>query len=84
MALASAAATSSFKLITYLLRAASADGVIEAADVALMAEDLAKIEEALAVGYKARRVSDQNIIFTLLMLGVTNGLADGTGAAACA
>ncbi|BAU49688.1 cadmium transporter ATPase [Sulfurifustis variabilis] len=48
--------------------AAGTDAAIEAADVALMADDLGKIEEALRLGRKARRVSAQNIVFSILVL----------------
>ena len=48
--------------------AAGSDAAIEAADIALMADDLGKLEEALFLGRKARRVSLQNIVFALLVL----------------
>lgn len=48
--------------------AAGADAAIEAADIALMADDLGKLEEALLLGRKARRVSRQNVAFSLLVL----------------
>ena len=57
--------------------AAGTDAAIEAADVALMADDLAKINEALQLGRKARRVSAQNIVFSLLVLGAMIPLALG-------
>lgn len=50
--------------------AAGADAAIEAADIALMADDLGKLEEALRLGHKARRVSRQNVVFSLLVLAV--------------
>jgi len=50
--------------------AAGTDAAIEAADIALMADDLGKLEEALRLGRKARRVSRQNIIFSLIVLVV--------------
>ncbi|NOY87310.1 MAG: cation-translocating P-type ATPase [Deltaproteobacteria bacterium] len=50
--------------------AAGTDAAIEAADVALMADDLAKLEEAILLGHKARRVGRQNIIFALIILGI--------------
>ena len=50
--------------------AAGTDAAIEAADIALMADDLDKITEALQVGRKARRVSWQNIIFAVIVLAV--------------
>ena len=54
---------------------AGSDAAIEAADVALMADDLAKVAEALRLGRKARRVSVQNITFSLLVLAVLIPLA---------
>ena len=48
--------------------AAGSDAAIEAADIALMADDLAKLEEAMQLGRKARRVSYQNIVFAILVL----------------
>lgn len=48
--------------------AAGTDAAIEAADVALMADDLSKVGEALRLGAKARRVSTENIVFSLLLL----------------
>ena len=56
---------------------AGADAAIEAADVALMADDLAKVSEALALGVKARRISAQNIVFSILILAIMIPLAVG-------
>jgi len=50
--------------------AAGTDAAIEAADIALMADDLAKLEEAMRLGRKARRVSAQNIVFSLIVLAI--------------
>ena len=50
--------------------AAGTDAAIEAADIALMADDLAKLEEAMRLGRKARRVSAQNIVFALIVLAI--------------
>ncbi|MFZ5862404.1 MAG: heavy metal translocating P-type ATPase [Nitrospirota bacterium] len=50
--------------------AAGSDAAIEAADVALMADDLAKVVEAIRLGRKARRISAQNIVFSVLLLAV--------------
>lgn len=50
--------------------AAGTDAAIEAADIALMADDLGKLEEAMLLGRKARLVSHQNIIFSLIVLAV--------------
>jgi len=50
--------------------AAGTDVAIEAADIALMADDLGKLEEAMLLGRKARMVSRQNIIFSLIVLAV--------------
>ena len=54
---------------------AGSDAAIEAADVALMADDLAKVGEALRLGRKARRVSMQNIVFSVMLLAVMIPLA---------
>ncbi len=54
---------------------AGSDAAIEAADVALMADDLAKVGEALRLGRKARRVSVQNIVFSVLVLAFMIPLA---------
>ncbi len=48
--------------------AAGTDAAIEAADIALMADDLGKLEEAMLLGRKARRVSLQNIVFAITVL----------------
>ena len=48
--------------------AAGTDAAIEAADIALMSDDLGKLEEAMLLGRKARRVSKQNIIFAITVL----------------
>ncbi len=50
--------------------AAGTDAAIEAADIALMADDLAKLLEAIHIGRKARRVSHENIVFAILVLAV--------------
>jgi len=47
---------------------AGTDAAIEAADVALMADDLSKLVEAVHLGRKARRVSLENIVFALTVL----------------
>ena len=44
------------------------DAAIEAADVALMGDDLSKVPEAIAFGKKARSVSTQNIVFSIAVL----------------
>lgn len=54
---------------------AGADAAIEAADIALMADDLTKVSYALRLGKRARVVSSQNIIFSLLILAVLIPLA---------
>jgi Cd2+/Zn2+-exporting ATPase len=46
------------------------DAAIEAADVALMADDLSKVLEAIAFGKRARVISRQNIVFSLAVLAV--------------
>ena len=50
--------------------AAGADAAIEAADIALMSDDLGKLLEAMQLGKKARRVSMQNIVFAIAVLVV--------------
>ena len=50
--------------------AAGTDAAIEAADIALMADDLEKLVEALHFGHKARRVSMQNIVFAITVLAI--------------
>ena len=55
--------------------AAGTDAAVEAADIALMADDLGKVEEALRFGRKARRVSAQNIVFSLAVLAILIPLA---------
>src|SRR5579884_4258337 len=54
---------------------AGADAAIEAADTALMADDLRKVISALNLGRRARQVSRQNIVFSLLLLAVLIPLA---------
>ncbi|MBI5247863.1 MAG: cation-translocating P-type ATPase, partial [Desulfomonile tiedjei] len=49
---------------------AGTDAAIEAADVALMADDLTKISDALRLGKKARKISIQNIVFSICILAV--------------
>lgn len=49
---------------------AGTDAAIEAADVALMADDLEQAAYALRLGGAARRISRQNIVFSLALLGV--------------
>ena len=55
--------------------AAGTDAALEAADVALMKDDLMKVAEALARGQKARRISMQNIVFSLAVLAAMIPLA---------
>jgi len=49
---------------------AGTDAAVEAADVALMADDLSKIPYALRLGKRSRMISRQNIVFSLFILGV--------------
>lgn len=49
---------------------AGTDAAIEAADVALMGEDLRAVSEALHLGRRTRRISSQNIVFSILLLAV--------------
>lgn len=54
---------------------AGSDAAIEAADVALMADDLRQVPAALEYGRKARRVSRQNIVLSLAVLAAMIPLA---------
>ena len=54
---------------------AGSDAAIEAADVALMAEDLSKVGDALRLGRRVRQVSMQNITFSVAVLAVMIPLA---------
>ncbi len=49
---------------------AGTDAAIEAADVALMADDLRQVAYAIRLGRVARTISAQNIVFSLLVLSV--------------
>ncbi|MFN3928799.1 MAG: heavy metal translocating P-type ATPase, partial [Thermoflexus sp.] len=51
------------------------DAAIEAADVALMADDLRQVAFAIRLGRKVRRISAQNIAFSLMVLAVLIPLA---------
>ncbi len=46
------------------------DAAIEAADVALMADDLTKVPYAINLGKRTKRISGQNIVFSILILAV--------------
>jgi Cd2+/Zn2+-exporting ATPase len=48
--------------------AAGTDAAIEAADVALMSDDLTKVAYAIRLGRRARAIGRQNITFSLLVL----------------
>jgi len=50
--------------------AIGSDAAIEAADVALMSEDLGKVAHALRLGRRVRRISRQNIVFSLILLAI--------------
>ncbi|MFQ5657298.1 MAG: heavy metal translocating P-type ATPase [Candidatus Methylomirabilales bacterium] len=49
---------------------AGTDAAIEASDVALMADALPKISYAIHLGKRAQRISGQNIVLSLAVLGV--------------
>ena len=49
---------------------AGSDAAIEAADVALMADDLEQAAYALRLGGGARSISRQNIVFSLTLLAL--------------
>jgi len=44
------------------------DAAIEAADVALMADDLRKLPEAFTLGRRTQRISRQNLVFSIAIL----------------
>lgn len=46
------------------------DAAIDAADVALMADDITKVSEALRLGRRASRISHQNLLFSIVLLAV--------------
>ena len=46
------------------------DAAIEAADVALMADDITKVAEALRLGRRATGISRQNLLFSIVLLAV--------------
>ncbi len=50
--------------------AIGSDVAIEAADVALMADDLSEIPDAIRYGKKSRSIIRQNIVFSIIILGV--------------
>jgi heavy metal translocating P-type ATPase len=50
--------------------AIGSDAAIEAADIALMSEDLGKVAHALRLGRRVRRISRQNIVFSLILLAI--------------
>lgn len=50
--------------------AAGTDAAIEAADVALMGDDITKIAYAIELGRRSKTISQQNIVFSLLLLVV--------------
>ena len=50
--------------------AAGTDAAIEAADVALMADDLSKVSYALRIGRRSNHLGRQNIAFALATLAI--------------
>jgi Cd2+/Zn2+-exporting ATPase len=50
--------------------AAGTDAAIEAADVALMADDIKKVPQVISLGKRSRQISNQNIVFSLLVLSI--------------
>ena len=56
--------------VSIAMGVAGSDAAIEAADAALMADDLQKVIFAIGLGKRARTISMQNIVFSLLILAV--------------
>lgn len=50
--------------------AAGTDAAIEAADVALMSDEISKVPYAISMGRRARRIGMQNIVFSLIVLAI--------------
>jgi len=74
--------------VGFAMGAAGTDAAIEAADIALLSDDLKKILYAIHLGRKTRKISKQNIIFAVSaavvfvheaseLLAVANGLRAG-------
>lgn len=53
--------------VSFVMGAAGSDAALEAADIGLMADDLGKIPEAIALSRAARRTIRQNIAASLLL-----------------
>ncbi len=49
---------------------AGTDAAVEAADIALMADDLGKVLSAIALGKRAKRIIRQNVVFSMVILGL--------------
>ncbi|MFQ6616251.1 MAG: hypothetical protein ACE5HZ_05715, partial [Fidelibacterota bacterium] len=49
---------------------AGTDAAIEAADTALMADDLTKVPYAIELGKRARKIGIQNVVFSILLLAI--------------
>jgi Cd2+/Zn2+-exporting ATPase len=54
---------------------AGTDAAIEAADIALMGDDLTKVPYAINLGKRTKKISNQNIIFSLIILAILIPLA---------
>ncbi len=50
--------------------AAGTDAAIEAADIALMADDLSRLTFAIKLGHKTKSISKQNIVFSIAVLAM--------------
>lgn len=59
---------------------AGADVALETADVALMADDLGKLPEAIALSRQSRRIITQNLIIALGVIAVVSPIAAMGGA----
>lgn len=50
--------------------AAGTDAAIDAADIALLGEDLSEIPNVIQLGRRVRAISNQNVVFSVLLLAV--------------
>ncbi|PTL60299.1 heavy metal translocating P-type ATPase [Paraconexibacter algicola] len=61
--------------VSFAMGAAGTDAALDAADIALMADDLAKVAEAIRLSRRGQRVIKQNIFAAILLNGAFTMLA---------